>query len=182
MPATLIRTVVLAIVWSSLQGSFDVLNLIFGGLLGISVTIFSQPIFDREDDLRAYEGVNPVERTYRFVILILVFLRELFISSFRVARITVAPTFDIRSGVVKYPLDATTDREITALANLITLTPGTMTLDSSPDKKHLYIHSMSLETDDGQEVIDDIKSSLEKHVRRVFGPANRGGSGQRVDD
>ncbi len=175
MLITAIRTVILAIVWASLQGTFHLPNLIFGGLLGLAVTVFSRPIFDQENDELAFDGVNPIERVYRFAVLILVYLRELFRSSLQVARITVMPTLDIRSGVIKYPLDVTSDREITALANLITLTPGSMALDASPDKKHLYIHSMSLETDDGREVIEDIKSSLEKHVHRVFGPADRGG-------
>jgi multicomponent Na+:H+ antiporter subunit E len=171
MLATTIRTLVLALIWAALQGSFDVPNLLFGLLLGVGVTVFAQPIFDRADDQGALKGANPARRVFRFTVLLLVFLRELFVSSLRVARITVAPSFDIRSAVIEYPLDVQTKREITALANLITLTPGTMTLDVAPDNKHLYIHSMSVETDDGAEVIEDIKTSLEKHVRRAFGPA-----------
>jgi multicomponent Na+:H+ antiporter subunit E len=56
------------------------------------------------------------------------------------------------------------------LANLISLTPGTLSLDVSPDKRCLYVHAMSVETDDGTEVIDGIKTSLEKHVSRALGP------------
>lgn len=168
---------VLAVVWAALQGAFDIPNLLFGLLLGLGVTVFARPIFDRGDpseNRRVRDGGNPIRRIWRFFVLLLVFLRELLMSSLRVARITVAPTLDVRSGVVKYPLDVTTDREITALANLITLTPGTMTLDVAPDRRHLYIHTMSVETDDGSEVITEIKESLEKHVHRAFGPAGRG--------
>ncbi|PEN12857.1 Na+/H+ antiporter subunit E [Longibacter salinarum] len=173
MLATTIRSLVLALIWVSLQGTFTVPNLIFGLLLGAAVTVFSQPIFDRADDKGTLRGANPVRRMYRIVVLFLVFLRELAISSVRVARITVAPTLNIRSAVIEYPLDVTTNREITALSNLITLTPGTMTLDVSSDKKHLYIHSMAIESDDGQGVISDIKRSLEKHVQLAFGPVNQ---------
>jgi multicomponent Na+:H+ antiporter subunit E len=171
MLATTIRTLVLALIWASLQGAFDVPNLLFGLLLGAGVTVFSKPIFDANDDRGAFRGANLFRRLFRFIVLVLVFLRELFVSSVRVARITVAPSFDIRSAVIEYPLDVRTNREITALSNLITLTPGTMTLDVSADQKHLYIHSMSVESDEGAEVIADIKSSLEKHVQRAFGPA-----------
>ena len=177
MLSTIVRTLVLAVVWAALQGAFDVPNLLFGLLLGLGVTVFAQPIFDRDDPSEhrsVREGGNPALRIWRFVVLLLVFLRELLMSSLRVASITVAPTIDVRSGVVEYPLDVTTDREITALANLITLTPGTMTLDVAPDKRRLYIHTMAVETDDGSEVIAEIKDSLEKHVHLAFGPATRG--------
>jgi multicomponent Na+:H+ antiporter subunit E len=56
------------------------------------------------------------------------------------------------------------------LANLISLTPGTLSLDVSPDCHCLYVHAISVETEDGAEVIDDIKGSLEKHVARALGP------------
>lgn len=170
MLATSIRVFVLALIWASLQGSFGIPDLLFGLLLGWLVNVFAQPIFDRSEDKGALSPANFFRRIYRFVVLFLVFLKELTLSSLRVAAITVAPSFDIRSAVVEYPLDVTTNREITALSNLITLTPGTMTLDVSSDRKFLYIHSMSVDSDDGQEVVKEIKSSLEKHVRLAFGP------------
>jgi len=171
MLATTIRTLVLALFWAALQGSFDVPNLLFGLLLGAAVTVFAQPIFDRSMDKGTFKGANPAKRVFRFFVLLLVFLRELFVSSFRVARLTVSPSFNIRSAVLEYPLDVTTAREITALSNLISLTPGTTTLDVSPDSRYLYIHSLSVESEDGAEVIEEIKTSLEKHVSRAFGPA-----------
>ena len=48
----------------------------------------------------------------------------------------------MKPGIVKIPLDLETDVEITLLASLITLTPGTLSLDVSKDKKVLYVHSM----------------------------------------
>jgi multicomponent Na+:H+ antiporter subunit E len=169
MLATVIRILVLALIWASLQGSFDIPNLLFGLLLGWLVNVFVQPIFDRSEDKSAFAGASVLYRFYRFFVLLLVFLRELAVSSLRVAKVTVSPSFDIRSAVIEYPLDVTTNREITALANLITLTPGTMTLDVASDGRHLYIHSMSVESDNGQEVIDDIKESLERQVKLAFG-------------
>jgi len=174
MLVTSTRVFVLALIWASLQGSFDIANLLFGVLLGIGVTAFAKPIFDRSEDEGALSATNFLRRIYRFLVLFLVFLRELMLSSLRVAAITVAPSFDIRSAVVEYPLDVRTNREITVLSNLITLTPGTMTLDVSSDRKFLYIHSMSVDSEDGQEVIREIKESLERQVKLAFGPRATG--------
>jgi multicomponent Na+:H+ antiporter subunit E len=63
-----------------------------------------------------------------------------------------------------------TDREITVLANMISLTPGTLSLDVAPDRSAIYIHAIMVSTPGGQDVIDGIKSSLEKHVGRALGP------------
>ena len=165
MVATTVRALVLMLLWAALQGSFSVGNLLFGFLVGLAIVAFARPLYDPNDPSESASfrgGVNPFRRLWRFLVLVLVFLWELIVSGLQVAAYIVQPSLRIRSGVIKYPLDVSTDREITALANLITLTPGTMTLDVSPDRTHLYVHSMSVETDDGNEVVSDIKSSLEK--------------------
>jgi multicomponent Na+:H+ antiporter subunit E len=68
-------------------------------------------------------------------------------------------------GVIAMPLDAQTDGEITIVANLISLTPGTLSLDVSSDKKVLYIHVMYL--DDRDAVIRSIKA-LEARALQVL--------------
>jgi multicomponent Na+:H+ antiporter subunit E len=161
------------LLWAALQGSFSIGNLLFGFLLGVAVVAFARPLYDPDDPSEKASfsgGVNPVRRVWRFLVLVVVFLWELVVSGLQVARYILQPTLRVQSGIVEYPLDVTTDREITALSNLITLTPGTMTLDVSPDRTHIYVHAMSVETDDGREVIDEIKGSLEKHVHRALGP------------
>jgi multicomponent Na+:H+ antiporter subunit E len=171
MIGTFVRTAILTVFWAALQGSFSPGNLVFGVLLSYAIVRFSRPLFDgSEPTERISTSVRPLRRLWRFFVMVLVFLRELVVSSLQVAKITVQPSLDIRSGIIKYPLDVTTDREITALSNLITLTPGTMTLDVSRDRSHLYVHTMNVETEGGEEVIADIKGTLEKHVHRGLGP------------
>jgi multicomponent Na+:H+ antiporter subunit E len=173
MIATLIRALVLTLIWAALQGSFSVGNLLFGFVLGLTIVLFARPLYDPVDGTetaRSSARLRPVRRFWRFVVLILVFFRELIVSSVQVAGYIIRPRLQIRSGIVEYPLDVQTDLEITALANLITLTPGTMTLDVDPGQKYLYVHSMTVESDDGREVVEEIKSSLEKHVHRALGP------------
>ncbi|MFW5662410.1 MAG: Na+/H+ antiporter subunit E, partial [Bacteroidota bacterium] len=75
------------------------------------------------------------------------------------------PKDRMRPGVIALPLDAESDFEITMLANLITLTPGTLSLDTSDDKKTLYIHAMYL--GDPQEFKMEIKNGLERRLLEV---------------
>jgi len=173
MIATLVRALVLTLIWAALQGSFSIGNLLFGFVLGLTIVLFARPLYASGDDREptgSSASLRPIRRFWRFVVLVLVFFRELIISSVQVASYIVSPRLQIRSGIVEYPLDVATDLEITALANLITLTPGTMTLDVDPDQKRLYVHSMTVESDDGREVVEEIKNSLEKHVHRALGP------------
>lgn len=175
MIGTLVRTLILTVFWAALQGSFSVGNIVFGLLLAYAIVRFSRPLFDASDPAEQASvsfSLRPVRRLWRFVVMVLVFLRELFVSSVQVAKFTLQPTLDIRSGIVKYPLDVSTDREITALSNLITLTPGTMTLDVSSDRSHLYIHALNVKTENGDDIIHDIKGSLEMHVQLALGPVS----------
>jgi multicomponent Na+:H+ antiporter subunit E len=167
--ATAIRTLVLTLFWAALQGSFTPFNLAVGAVLGLGIVLFTRPLFP-DEGAGTGQTPRPLRRLWRVTVLLAVFVYELVASSVRVAAYTLQPRLRMRSGIVAYPLDVTTDREITVLANLITLTPGTLTLGVSADQRTLYVHSMSVETDSGDEVVEDIKGSLEKHVHRAIGP------------
>lgn len=173
MAGTILRVVLLTLLWAALQGSFDLGNFLFGGLISIVVIRLTDPVLESEnvdEASRARRLPRPIPRLWWGLVLFLVFVRELIQSAAEVAWYTVQPTLQIRPGIVKYPLDVKTDREITMLANLISLTPGTLSLDVAPDRNHLYVHSISVETEDGRDVIHGIKASLEKYVSRALGP------------
>lgn len=180
MVATLVRILLLTFVWAALQGSFGVGNLLLGAVLAWATLRLARPVLQSEDDREEETSsgwVRPVHRTWRVLVLVLVFLRELVQSALQVAWYTLQPTLEIRPAIVAYPLDVQSDREITVLANLISLTPGTLSLDVAPDRSHLYVHSISVEGEDGQNVIRAIKQSLEKHVSRALGPIGAEGGG-----
>ena len=81
-------------------------------------------------------------RIPRLVGFLAYFLWELLLANLRVAYDVVTPRHHMRPGIIALPLDARTDLEITLLANVISLTPGTLSLDVSADRRVLYIHSM----------------------------------------
>jgi len=72
----------------------------------------------------------------------------------------------MRPGIVAVPLDAETDAEITLLANLLTLTPGTLSLDVSADRRFLYVHMMYIE--DADVARRQIKDGYERRVLEVL--------------
>lgn len=94
------------------------------------------------------------------------FLWELVISSLRVAWDVVTPRAYRAPGIVAVPLDAKTDGEIALVANLITLTPGSLSIDVSPDRSTLYVHSMFAE--DPEALRESIKSGFERRVLELL--------------
>ena len=169
----LTRFIFLAVVWAALQGSFTLVNLLMGGLFGGLVLWFVHPTHGGAKALRAsFRGRTvrwQLRRLWWVTVLLFVFLWELVKSSMTVAIAVLRPRMRIKPGVVALPLDAKSDLEITLLANLISLTPGTLSLDVSSDRETLYIHSMFLDNEEAKEVRRQIKSRLEHHVIRAIG-------------
>ncbi len=104
-----------------------------------------------------------MRRAVAFVLLVAAFARDLWASSLQVARAVIRPG-DISPGFIAVPLhDATSDLEITVTANYITLTPGTLTVDVSADRRTLLIHSL---LSDGDTTRADV-AVIEARVLRV---------------
>ena len=153
--------ILLTFVWVALTGSFSLVNFLFGFVLSF-LTLW---VISADTSKRKYFKFVP-----QLISFVFFFLFELLKANIQVAYDVITPTFYMRPGIVRLPLDAESDLEITLLANLISLTPGTLSLDVSDDKKVLYVHSMYI--NDKQEFIDDIKNGFEKRLlailRRVY--------------
>lgn len=98
--------------------------------------------------------------------LLLLFTKELVLSAVRVAWLAVQPRRRLRPAFVNYPLTVTSDGQIALLANLITLTPGTLSVDVSEDRRTLLIHVVDMS--DAEEVIGSIAAGFETQVLRVL--------------
>jgi len=92
--------------------------------------------------------------------LICRFLYELVLANLSVARIVLSPSLPIRPGIIAYETKLESDLAITSLANMITLTPGTLTLDVSEDRRFLYIHTLNIQ--DPAEVAESIRYAFER--------------------
>ncbi len=98
--------------------------------------------------------------------LLVYFLWELVVANVRLARDVIRPVSRLRPAIVAVPLSLVDDRQIVLLANLITLTPGTLSLDVSSDRKFLYVHVMHVE--DVAAFREEIRSGFERRIRRLF--------------
>jgi multicomponent Na+:H+ antiporter subunit E len=147
----------LAIVWQTVTGAFSLGGLAVGFCVGYAVLGIAQPMFG---DSR-YFG-----KLWRIIGFFFYFLKEMVVSSLRVAYDVVTPPIYSRPGVIKVPIEARTDLEITLLANLITLTPGTLTLDVAPDRKSLYVHAMF--AGDPEKVRAEIKYGMERRLLELM--------------
>lgn len=152
---------VLALVWAIAVGQFSLANVTVGFLLGYVVLWFAR----RGLGVGSSRYFLRVPQVLRLAGL---YLGELFLANLRVAYDVATPKHHMRPGVIAIPLDATTDLEITMLANLITLTPGTLSLDLSPDRRVLYIHAMYIDSGDIEALRRRIKQSLERRVLEVL--------------
>lgn len=94
------------------------------------------------------------------------FLYELVKANIQVAYDVITPKFYMTPGIVEVPLDAKSDMEITLLANLISLTPGTLSLDVSSDRKVLFVHSMYLSNK--EDFIYSIKNGFERKLLEIL--------------
>lgn len=83
-------------------------------------------------------------------------------------RAPLAPASYVCPGVIAIPLDARTDAEITLLANLITLTPGSVSLDLSEDRRMLYVHAMYIDGGDVEAYRRSVKEGLERRVLELL--------------
>ncbi len=149
----LLINVLLALAWAAVTGAFTLTNVLFGFVLGsFSLWLIREQV----------GSVAHYDRIRRALSLVGLFLVELLNSAFRVMVLVLSPRMNLSPGFVAFPLRVTSDFEITLLANLITLTPGTLSVDVSDDRSTLYIHVIDVPS--RQALIADIADGFENKI------------------
>jgi len=100
--------------------------------------------------------------------LVAYFTKEMFIATFHVAKEVLSVKSDIQAGIISLPLDVKSNIEITILASLISLTPGTLSIEVSEDKSYLFIHVMNIPNGDADKIKSQLKNGFERRVQRIF--------------
>lgn len=149
--------VVLAVFWGLATGSLTIVTLGVGFLIGFIALYITRRAVGAERYL------TKIERSAR---LVLFFLYDLITANLRIAADIVTPTHYMRPAMVAIPLDASSDGEITMMANLITLTPGSLSVHVSEDRRTLYIHYMYVR--DLEQLRQEIKHGLEQRLLAVM--------------
>jgi multicomponent Na+:H+ antiporter subunit E len=160
----------LALAWVMVNGSYGLADWVVGFIFGFAVVAVSwRAFFDEPFSLRAYFRLytrNPLLTAWRWVRFIGFGFVEIVKSNLAVTKAVLAPTLNLDPGIVAIPIDLQSDAGITTLANLITLTPGTVTLDVSSDRKTLYIHALSV--GDVEALRRNTKAQFERRVQELL--------------
>ncbi len=148
-------------VWMLLTWSADIQNIVAGLIIALICTVFLSHIyFDN-----AAMMLSPV-RIIWFFYYIPVFFIHMVKANLDVAYRVLHLDVPIRPGIVKVTTGLKSDLGITFLANSITLTPGTLTVDIIGSD--LYIHWINITVDDPERQTEIIVSRFEKILKKVF--------------
>ena len=153
----LLGSILLALAWAALRGEITLVNLLVGYVVACAIL-----------SLLARGGVLPsrlASRTIHALRLAGFFAWELLLANFRVAA-DVLRGNGIEPAVVAIPLEVTSDGEILLLSMLINITPGSVTIDLSDDRRTLYVHVMHMTSAD--ETRREIKEGFERRVKLLF--------------
>ncbi|MEM9227298.1 MAG: Na+/H+ antiporter subunit E [Verrucomicrobiota bacterium] len=94
------------------------------------------------------------------------YIKEVILSNIRVAIEVLVPAHGMRPDIVSVNTEGMTDRQLLVLANLITMTPGTLSVDITEDRRSLQIHAMYV--DDAQVAAQELERDFVRRVKRVF--------------
>lgn len=157
---TLLLNLMLAIAWMALTGMFTALNFI----VGLVLAYFCIRILYRGRSTTTY--LTSVRKTLAFFLFFMwqVIRANIYMMFAVLERLVSGQSRRLRPAVVAIPLDVRRDLSITLLANVITLTPGTLTLDVSDDKRTLYVHTAYV-PEDVDAFRHEIKDGFERRIK-----------------
>ncbi|MGK7392461.1 MAG: Na+/H+ antiporter subunit E [Candidatus Cyclobacteriaceae bacterium M2_1C_046] len=109
--------------------------------------------------------MNIIFKVFHLIVFIIFYLKRIVKANISVAYEVLTPQFKMKPAIIEVPLNIKKDHAILAMTNLISLTPGTLTLDISANRDKLYIHSMFVH--DADIFMKDIEQ-LEKHIQKLL--------------
>ena len=157
-----ISSVILFVFWVLLNNSFELINLLIGAGLSLILSF----LFCRSCNVFGDVKLTPGAFIYT-IIYLFVFLGELIKSNLDVARRVVTPALPIKPGIVEVKTSLQSPMARMILANSITLTPGTLTVDIQNDQ--LFIHWIEVKTADQQQATEQIVRKFEKYLEKIYG-------------
>lgn len=144
---------IFAIAWVAITGTVTLGGLLIGFLVGYVALWMIQPLIG---------NTRYPYRVLAWVRLVVMFIYELFVSSFAVLFDILTPQHRARPAIIEMPLDVKSDAGLLLVTNLISLTPGTLSLDVTDDRKTLLVHAMF--ADDPDALCRDLKNGMERWV------------------
>jgi multicomponent Na+:H+ antiporter subunit E len=152
----------LTLTWPVVDGRINVQVVIAGLIASAVVAILFHEMLPKEHHI----FISPV-RVFWLALYVLVFFYYMIKANFDVMYRALHPKMPIRPGIVKIKTKLKTDSAITALANSITLTPGTLTVDVT-DEGYLYIHWINVKAEDVEQATKQIAERFEWFIGKIF--------------
>jgi multicomponent K+:H+ antiporter subunit E len=150
-------SLLLLVLWLLLNDSLAPGQFLLGAGLSLLIPQFTQRFWPHVQDFR---------RPVLALRLALVVLYDIVVANFVVARIVLGSANAIKPAFVRVPLDVRDDFAVTALAGVISLTPGTLSAELDTERRHLLVHALS-ETDPKSLVLR-IKTRYEAPIKEIF--------------
>jgi multicomponent Na+:H+ antiporter subunit E len=152
-----VLSLLFAVIWAAITGSASLQNLLFGFVLStLALWVVRGEI----------SAVGYLRRLGRILSLLRLFFKELMMSAWKVTVLVLSPDMQVKPGIFAFPLTVDRDFEIALLANLITLTPGTLSVDVSPDRKTLFVHALDCSDVEANRL--DIADGFERKILEAF--------------
>jgi multicomponent Na+:H+ antiporter subunit E len=135
-------------------------------LAGVAVSAGTALIFREALALHPGRFLNP-RRWFWLLCYVPVFVYYCVKANVQVVYLVLHPAMPIKPGIVKVHTKLRSPAGITALANSITLTPGTMTVDATEDGE-MYIHWISVKAPEEREATQEIAAPFEAFLQRII--------------
>lgn len=145
------------LVWLLLVNTVAPGHLLLGALLAVILPLLTS---------RFWPDQPRIHSPWKLLRYIAVLLWDIGLANLAVAKLILGPTHKLHPAFIRLPLDLESEFAITVLASTISLTPGTVSSDLSPDRKTLLIHA--LDVADEAEVIAHIKQRYEQPLKEIF--------------
>ena len=156
MVSQIMLNILMAMTWELIFPAWTLSAFIVGYILGAIILYF----FYYQDRQNFY-----LIKIMKGLILALTLLKEMIVSSINVLKYVCLPLSHLKAGIIRMDIDFQHDMELVLLANMITLTPGTLTLEISPDNRTIYIHA--LDCSDPEQLIKNIRDTFERPIKEV---------------
>ncbi len=158
MPAQFLLNVLIAFLWMFLNDEDEIRFTTFltGFVIGMFIVFFMHRFFGQQFYLR---------RLIMTARLILIFISEILQSSVLVLKQILTPKLKLTPGIITYKTELESDGEVTTLAMLLTLTPGSVVMEVSPEGNVFYIHAIDVEN--SREALYSSLKRFEKAIMEV---------------
>lgn len=152
-----ILTPILALIWLLLVNSIAPGQMVLGLLLGWAIPFFT---------LRFWPDEVTIYQPFKLLQFSLLVLYDILVANFIVARLILGNPSKLTPTFIIVPLDVKSDIAISLLANIISLTPGTVSSLLAEDRSKLIVHA--LDTDNADALIESIKTRYEAPLKEIF--------------